>query len=378
MESGLSKDLGVLEGLGLGVGTIIGGTIYSALGLANKLTGGHPELAFLLSFIVALFVAKVYSDTVSKNPSSGGTYSVVNGGLGGALGLFTAVLQFFGYSVASAFYAWVFSDYFSAVFGGDPRVISFLVICSLTLILMLGAKESGLFTLVLSVFKVFVLLSIGVLALFFMGVRFDPVLPPPSRVVKAAFIIFFGFEGFEVIASASEEMKKPETDVPRSMFGSLALVFALYILLALSVGQLRSYSERTILLSLADLVLNGPGLLFVLAGSLASTTTAALSSMYVSSRLLYRLSVEGRLPKAFSLTWRGGSPHVASLASGVVAVLLAQSGTTLVLINWASLCFISLFFLVSLSGLRLLERKFYPAAAMVLLMFLALFGYVMG
>ncbi|RLE60999.1 MAG: hypothetical protein DRJ35_01720 [Thermoprotei archaeon] len=377
MENSLSKDLGVLDGIGLGIGTIIGGTIYSALGLANKLTGGHPELAFFLSFMVALFVAKVYSDIVSRKPSSGGTYSVVNDGLGKVLGLPAAILQFFGYSVASAFYAWVFSDYFSAVFGGDPKVISLLVICFLTLILLLGAKESGRFTLVLSGFKVFVLLSIGFLAIYFLGIKINPRLPSLSNVVKAAFVIFFGFEGFEVIASASEEMRDPERDVPRSMFASLGLVLAVYMLLALSVNHLRSYNEKTILLSLADIVLNGPGVFFVLAGSLTSTTTAALSSMYVSSRLLYKLSVEERIPRVFSLTWRRGSPYVASLVTGVVAVLLAQSGTTMVLINWASLCFIALFFLVSLSGLRLLRNKIFPTLAIVSLLTLVFFGYVL-
>ena len=376
MEDSLSKDLGVLEGIGLGVGTIIGGTIYSALGIAAEITGGHPELAFLASFLVALLVAKVYSEVVSKKPSSGGTYSVVNDGLGKILGIPTAVMQFFGYSVASAFYAWVFSDYLTAVVDGDPRIISTLVILSLTLVLALGAKESGRFTLVLSAFKVLVLLLVGLLALTFMGVDYNPSLPSPPSVAKAAFVIFFGFEGFEVIASASEEMKNPEKDIPLSMFGSLGLVLVVYIILALSVSHLRAYSEKTILLSLADMVLNGPGVLLVLAGSLTSTTTAALSSLYVSSRLLYRLSVEGKLPRSFGRTWRRGSPWLAAAASGLFAVLLAQSGTTLVLIKWASLCFIALFLLVSISGLRLLTKKTYPAAAIASLLALVIFGYI--
>jgi amino acid transporter len=373
-REGLSKEVGLLEALGLGVGTIIGGTIYSALGIASKETRGYPELAFGLSFIAALLVAKVYSDIVSRNPSSGGTYSVVDLGLGSRFSAPTALLQFFAYSVATAFYSWVFADYTTSVLGGDPRLVSVALILSLTFVLLLGAKESGRVTLALSVFKVSVLVALGVAALIVLGVAPRGPLPPLSSLAKAAFLVFLGFEGFEVIASASEEMHTPLRDVPLAMYGSIATVIVIYLLLSLTITSVITSDEKTALLALARLSMNGLGVALVLAGSMASTATASISSMYVSSRLLYRLAKDGRLPRLFSHTWRRGSPYVAVLAGTAASLAFALSGTTLVLIGWASLAFIVLFLLVSISGLRILEGKTVPLASLTALLLLAAAG----
>lgn len=374
MGGELSKEIGLLEALGLGVGTIIGGTIYSALGIASKETNGHPELAFIFSFAVALLVAKVYSDIVSRNPSSGGTYSVVDLGLGDRFSTPTAIIQFFAYSVATAFYSWVFADYTTSVLGGDPRLASAALIVALTAVLLLGAKESGRFTLVLSVFKVAVLLAIGLAALVILGVAPRGPLPEPLDLARAAFLVFIGFEGFEVIASASEEMHTPLRDVPLAMYGSLAVVIVVYILLSLTITSVLHGDERVALLNLASLSLDGPGVALILAGSMASTATASISSIYVSSRLLYRLSSEGKLPRVFSRTWRRGSPYAAVIAGGAASLLLSLSGTTLTLIRWASLAFIVLFLLVSVSGYRVLEDKRVPAATAIALVLLAVIG----
>lgn len=374
MGKGLSKEVGLLEALGLGVGTIIGGTIYSALGIASKETNGHPELAFAASFAVALLVAKVYSDIVSRNPSSGGTYSVVDLGLGDRFSTPTALLQFFAYTTATAFYSWVFADYTTSVLGGDPRLVSALLIAGLTAVLLLGAKESGRFTLALSAFKVAVLVGVGVAALAILGVAPRGPPPPPLSLAKAAFLVFVGFEGFEVIASASEEMHTPLRDVPLAMFGSLAVVIVVYLLLSLTITSVLDTNERVALLTLADRALGSVGVLLILAGSMASTATASISSIYVSSRLLYRLAADGKLPGIFSKTWRRGSPYVASLTGGAASLILTQTGTTLTLIGWASMAFILLFALVAISGMRILDKKAIPAAALIGLLVLAVLG----
>lgn len=319
-------------------------------------------------------MAKVYSDIVSRHPSSGGTYSVVDLGLGRRFSTPTAVLQFFAYSVATAFYSWVFADYTTSVLGGDPRLASASLIALLSAILLLGAKESGRFTLALSAFKVSVLLALGVAALLVLGVAPRGPLPPPKNLARAAFLVFIGFEGFEVIASASEEMHTPLRDVPLAMFGSLAIVIVVYLLLSLTITSVLSSDEKVALLDLARLSMNGAGVALVLAGSMASTATASISSMYVSSRLLYRMAAEGRLPRLFARTWRRGSPYAAVLAGTAASLFFALSGTTLELIGWASLAFILLFLLVSISGLKVLENKAVPLASLIALILLAAAG----
>ena len=51
-------------------------------------------------------------------------------------------------------------------------------------------------------------------------------------LLAGASIVFFAFIGFDVVATTAEETKDPQRDVPRGIFGSLAIVTVLYVAVA--------------------------------------------------------------------------------------------------------------------------------------------------
>ncbi len=370
MEERLSKELDLIDCVGLGVGTMIGGTIYAALGLAMRITNGAADIAFLVASAVALLVAYIYSKISSEYPDSGGSYSIVSLGLGRRMGVAVGFIQLFAYTVASAFYAWVFVDYLYILLP-IPKILSCLaLLLFLTVIVASGAKEAGRFEVIITAGKVIILLFIASTAITVVGIKL-PSLKINIDILKASGLIFLGFEGFEVISSASAETRNPDRDIKVSMAISIILVALIYMALAIAARGIGKVSEDTAVADIARSILGEKGLILVLTGSLLSTVSASNASLYVASRLLYTMARDGYLPKPLTKTWRRNSPWVSAIISGIAAVFLALSGTTITLMGLSSIAFIALFTMVSLSGLRLIRRKYIPILALIGLLTLA-------
>ena len=62
-------------------------------------------------------------------------------------------------------------------------------------------------------------------------------------LLAAASLVFFAFIGFDVVATAAEETKNPQTDLPRGILGSLAIVTVLYVLVTLVLTGMVPYTE---------------------------------------------------------------------------------------------------------------------------------------
>ena len=59
----------------------------------------------------------------------------------------------------------------------------------------------------------------------------------------AASLVFFAFIGFDVVATAAEETKNPQRDLPRGIFGSLAIVTVLYVAVTIVLTGMVPYNE---------------------------------------------------------------------------------------------------------------------------------------
>ncbi len=74
IEAELSRDIGLITALAIGVGTMIAAGIFSLSGLAIKNVGSAAILSFLIAALVALFTALTYCEFVSIYPNSGEGY----------------------------------------------------------------------------------------------------------------------------------------------------------------------------------------------------------------------------------------------------------------------------------------------------------------
>ncbi len=71
-------------------------------------------------------------------------------------------------------------------------------------------------------------------------------------IFAAAAVVFFAFIGFDIVATAAEETRKPQRDVPRGILGSLAICTVLYVAVSIVVTGMQKYSKLSVDAPLAD------------------------------------------------------------------------------------------------------------------------------
>ena len=98
----LAKDLGLLEALTIGVGTMIGAGIFVLPGPATAVAGPAVAVAFVVGGIISIFTAMSASELGTAMPKAGGSYYYVNHALGPLFGSVAGLGNWMGLAFASA------------------------------------------------------------------------------------------------------------------------------------------------------------------------------------------------------------------------------------------------------------------------------------
>ena len=399
-KGGLEKTLGVWDLIVLGVGAIIGSGIFAVVGIAaagsadGTSPGAGPALivSMVIAAIACVFSALCYSEFATMIPVAGGAYAYTFATLGEfaawiigwilmleyAIGFIAVAcawtnhfLQFIkGFSsVLPAWFVnpplWLVNDYRSAVSAYTAQGIDYhcaiptilgmpvsinlpaiIMIALTTIILVKGTKDSA------KMAGIMVAVKLGVIALFVLAGMFfikpenwTPFAPNGFEgVFMGAFIIFFAYIGFDALATAAEECKNPQKDLPIGIIGSLVVTTVVYVLVALVLTGLQPTSG----VSIPEGIFKAPmayamsavgqnwvaGLISV--GSLAGLTSVLLVMHMAATRVLFAMSRDNFLPRVFQkIHPKFNTPHVLTLTVGVVGIL----GTLILDLNVAaSLC----------------------------------------
>ncbi len=224
------------------------------------------------------------------------------------------------------------------------NLVAFLGIMMVTVILVIGMKESANFNSVIVAIKVTVLvifLVIGISTLLkhpeLPRVNWTPFLPPNtgtfgefgwSGVLRGAGVIFFAYIGFDAVSTAAQEAKNPKRDMPIGILGSLVICTILYILVALTLTGLVNYKFLNIPDSLAigiDATGVKWGSLLVKFGALGGLTSTMIVMLLGQSRVFFSMSKDGLLPPLFSYVHpKFRTPWISSITVGVVVALFAS------------------------------------------------------
>lgn len=394
-KGGLEKTLGAWDLIILGVGAIIGSGIFAIVGVAAAgESGAGPALiiSMVIAAIACVFSALCYTEFATMIPVAGGAYMYTFATLGECMAWLIGWILMLEYAIGfiavacawtnhfmqfikgfanilPAWFvnppAWLVNDYRSAVnlytaqgidyhsvipsFAGIPFCINLpaiIMIILTTLILIKGTKDSAKMT------AIMVAVKLGVIGLFVLTGAFfikpenwTPFAPNGLEgVFMGAFIIFFAYIGFDALATAAEECKNPQKDLPIGIIGSLAVTTVVYTLVALVLTGLQPTSGVPI----PEGLLKAPmafamtaikmdwaaGLISI--GSLAGLTSVLIVLHMASTRVLYAMSRDNFLPRVFQkMHPKFNTPHVLTLTVGIVGVL----GTLVLDLNVAaSLC----------------------------------------
>ncbi len=390
--------LGKKELLAIGVGGMIGGGIFSVLGLTVALAGHAAPLAFLLGTALALAAGYFFVRLALFFRDDGGVFTFVRAawprrpGLSVLAGWVLLVM----YVGTLALYAYTFAAY-GADLLGEPEHRALRIFLALgalgffALINLEGVRASGTTEDLMVYTKLLILALFGGIGLF--RADFGRFVPLFDRGVPAVFlgaaVIFVAFEGFELVVNAVRETRDPPRDLPFGIYGSILVTGAVYVLLAvvavgaLPVAEIQAASDYA-LARVAEPVLGEAGRLLIALSALLATSSAINSTLFGASRMMAEMGEEGSLPGIFARRDAKGVPWFGVVALSVVAAGLATLGSLALIAAFSSLTFLLVVLGVAAAGLRLRRRAGIAAAPAlaavlaILLVVAALVFYLAG
>jgi amino acid transporter len=303
--------VGLVGAIAIGIGGMVGGGIFAVLGVAAELAGGATPVSFLVGGSVAALTAYSYSRLSVRFRSNGGTVVFVDRvfGAGELTGSLNIVL-WVGYIATTALYAAAFGNYAATLFPGgtdpDALLLRGLVLVGVAVPWLINLTNAGLVarseTYVVAMKLAILLLVIAAGVPAVESQRLEPTgWPPLLSVVAAGMLIFVAYEGFELIANASAEVKRPKVTLPRAFALSVGIVIVLYVAIsAVVVGSLSAdeiaASADFALAEAASASLGQVGFTLVAVSAVLATFSAINATLYGAARLSYTIATEGELP----------------------------------------------------------------------------------
>ncbi len=326
------------------VGDVLGAGIYALVGEVGGRVGGAIWTAFGLALVLALFTAFAYAELVTKYPQAAGAALYVNKAWRRPFVTFLVAFAVMCSGLTSA-------ATLSRAFGGDylsvfidlPTVLVALVfITAVALVNFRGISESVRLNVVLTSIELAGLLLVVLIGMAAIvdgaasvdggrALEFEEGESVVAAIMGGAGLAFFALIGFEDSVNMAEEVRDPQRNYPRALFGGLLIAGAVYLLVTVvastvvPTGELASSSGP-----LLEVVQTGPLSLpteLFSAIALFALANGALINMMMASRLVYGMAHEGILPRGLGrVHGERRTPWVAILVTTAIAMALIVAG----------------------------------------------------
>jgi APA family basic amino acid/polyamine antiporter len=348
-KSGLQKAMGAFDLTMLGVGAVIGTGIFVMTGIvAANNAGPAIMLSFVLSGIACAFAALCYAEFASMIPASGSAYTYSYTVFGEVFAWILGWDLILEYGLACSVVASGWSAYFqelmkgfglnlptaiSAAFnpgnGTYVDVMATVIVLLLSVVLLTGVKQSTRINDIVVLIKIGVVLLFVVVGAFYVKPsNWTPFMPFGfSGVIKGAATAFLAYIGFDAVSSASEEVRRPQRDMPIGILSSLGVCMVLYIAVSVVLTGMVPYTK----LNVGDPVAFALRFVhqdwvagFVSLGAILGITTVLFVMMYGQTRLFFAISRDGLLPKSIAkLTKKSKTPVFSILLTWVMATVFS-------------------------------------------------------
>lgn len=348
----LRRVLGPVQITLLGIGAIIGAGIFATIGTAAAgdihRVGAGPGLmlSFVLAGIVCAFVALCYAEFASMVPISGSAYTYSYATLGELIAWIIGWDLIIEYAVGNVAVAISWANYFKTLMRGAGFIIpdwlstdygtahkipgllesaphifgipivfnllAFLIVAGITVILLIGIRESSWFNAVMVILKLLVLTFFIVVGLRYMNTsNWQPFMPNGlSGVASGAAVIFFAYIGFDAVSTVAEESRRPQRDLPIGIIGSLAVSTVFYIIVAAVftglipykdiISRLSTEQAEPLTLALEYAHIGGLAVFIVALGSVIAHTAVLFVFQLGQPRIFFSMARDGLLPKLFA------------------------------------------------------------------------------
>ena len=345
--------LGLTAVWAIAVGGMVGGGIFSTLGVVISAAGHWAALSFVLGGLVAYATGHSLAALTVEKDEAGGIYTFLRDLKFVRLAKWSAWVLLAGYVLTCAVYAYTFGAYLGHALGGPswlPPAMAAVAILSMTAINLRGAGQAAVVEIAIVVLKLAILAALAAFGLSQFDTSKLEIAQQPGLigVVVGAASVFMAYEGFELLAYDYDEMKDRKKTMSRIMplaIGSAALI---YVLVCLAVPMLTGtqavIKDGEVALSQAGhAALGTPGLIAVTIAAALSTASAINATLFSSARLAREVAQDGDLPHRLGKQNAHGSPQWAVLALAALSLALAVIGGLDGLVSGASVVFLLVF-----------------------------------
>lgn len=377
-DEGLKRALGPGNLVLLGIGAIIGAGIFVLTGQqAAQNAGPGIVYSFILAGTACAFAGLCYAEFAAMIPIAGSAYTYGYATLGeffawiigwdlileylfaastvavGWSGYAVSLLKDMGINIPEQYTQAPFNHIAPTdagfniyrIFaegwvktGAVINVPAMFIVGIITVLLVVGIRESATFNNIVVFIKMAVVLAFIAFGLAYVNrENWTPFIPPVTPdgkygwegITRAAGVIFFAYIGFDAVSTAAQEAKNPQRDMPIGIMGSLAICTVLYIAVSLVLTGIVKYDQLNVPDPIAVGVnAAGEGLMwlrpFIKIGAIAGLSSVILVMLMGQPRIFYTMSKDGLLPPIFSHVHpKFKTPWLASIMTGVLAMVIA-------------------------------------------------------
>ncbi|CAG7823551.1 unnamed protein product [Allacma fusca] len=393
----------------LGIGSTLGTGIYVLAGQVAKTDAGP---AVVISFLVAAFASVLaglcYAEFGARVPKAGSAYVYSYVCVGEIIAFIVGWNLVMEYVIGVASVSKAYSGYVDSLVPSHGMSdafkqvgvihVSFLaeyfdffafgITILLTLLLMFGVKESSLFNNVFTVLNLLVVMFVIIAGGIYSNVANWKVeegdapqcenitghIVEPGKVASGGFMpfglkgvmagaatCFYGFIGFDVIATTGEEAKNPKRAIPISIVLSLLFIFMAYFGISTVLTMMLPYycqDDKAPLPFAFEYQGFTVGKWIVNIGALFALATSLLGSMFPMPRIIYSMAKDGLLFNFLAYVHpRFQTPIVATFIGGLLGAIMGALFELNSLIDMMSIGTLTAYTLVALCVLMLRYRK---------------------
>ncbi|RMG19468.1 MAG: APC family permease [Bacteroidetes bacterium] len=371
-----NKDLGLFELVAIALGGMVGGGIFTILGISVSMVGTLTPVAIIMGGIIAGLAAYSYVQLGLYYRDEGATYSFykktypTSHFAASAIGWYVI----FGYISTLALYAYTFSSYAISGYEMGQNIwarkgIAIAVIAVFTLINVWSVNGMG------KIEDLMVYTKLGVLAIisfvliqhgktdfptFIANMAADMEHSSVLSLLIVASLTFVAYEGFQLVINAVNEMKQPEKNIPRAIYTAIGAAIFIYVIIAtgalfaIPTEDLIKNKEFALAAGAGD-ILGKLGTNLVILGAVLATSSAISGTVFGSSRQMAVIAADGYLP-AILAKRRGHIPVIAIITMALTASILILIGGLELILEFGSMTFLLVSFLMAVANYKIRHK----------------------
>jgi amino acid transporter/nucleotide-binding universal stress UspA family protein len=372
----------------IGVGAMIGTSIFVLIGVVISEIGAAVLLVFTLNGLATIFTAATYAELGSSFPEAGGGYLWAKKALPHPAGFMSGWMSWFGHTIACSYYSLGFGFAMVAVTHileidvlgmSDGVLVKLFATFSILFFVAINSAgigatgKTGTSVTIVQILIISFFVAFGAMyALDTKGIdiaeNFMPIFPEESNLSELFMVMgftFIAFEGYEIIVQCGEEVREPRKNIPRAIFLSVGFATVLYLSVAfVSLANFdtewistQGPSGENAVIAVGSEIIPFVGAPLLIFGGVLSAMAALNATVFSSSRVSFAMGRDGSLPRVFGVVHTTRRiPHNAIMITGSIMLFMALFFPLEVVVASTSIMFLLLFTLANVASMRLRNR----------------------